>query len=138
MSVSVPIKPKDKFGFPISQPETILQTQPVTDLAFLKKLGDEGKLITRSGTRTSDGNIVSIVPNTGETFYYLFGSWSIITGTDCTITLENDGNVIESVVVIASQSPQNGLFVSKFNSMIGDRIRAFTATADVTGATTAF
>ena len=148
-NIKVPIgrailEQRDKFGFPISQPELGIgkDTESLTDLAFLKKLGDEGKLITRSGTRTTNGTVVSIIPNTGETFYYLFGSWSMRTG-NITLTLENDGNEIESVSMDNTQVAVNGLWVTKFNAMIGDGQRIFSvemvetatsiATASITG-----
>ncbi len=140
IKVPILIQERDKFGFPISQPEKGIgtETESLTDIAFLKKLGDEGKLITRSGTRTTVGTIVSIIPSNGETFYYLFGSWSIQTTGSATATLNNNANEIESVTVDSTQVTRDGLFVTKFNAMIGDGIRAFTVELDAeTGATTA-
>ena len=73
MSVSVPIKPKDKFGFTRSIPELKRpEEKSNTELQFLKDLADQGKIISRSerGTGANQRLAEFVIPN-GSTFYLL-------------------------------------------------------------------
>ena len=72
MSVSVPIKQKDKFGFPKSIPEI----QPKEELAqndieFLRRIGDDGRFVNRTASLNGIGDVVQFIPIQGDTFYLL-------------------------------------------------------------------
>ncbi len=76
VNITVPIKQRDKFGFPRSEPQQLkkIPQQGLGDLEFIQKLNDEGRVRTASGSLNGAGTIASIVPASGETLYLIKAS----------------------------------------------------------------
>jgi len=69
------------------------------DLEFLKDLSENLRLIIVTGSITTAGNIIAVIPDTGTTFFFLGGS---VQNTDAgglegDFTIENDGTERERV-----------------------------------------
>ena len=136
MSVSVPIKPKDKFGFTRSQPEQGQdQKAPQSDLEFLKHLSDKGRLVSATGSRTTTGTLATITPQNGETFYLISAQYNFFSSsTVATIELRNDGT-IKSVLTGTSSDTNIGVFAVPFDSLIGNGVKVYDVLVTVVGTT---
>ncbi len=124
MSVTVPIKPKDKFGISKSQPEfgssaSLASKDFPSELAFLRELEIQGRLIHE----TADGATITITPPTGTTFFFHSANATANGTGGGNVGLVNDGIQIEQINVDTGQVVQ---FVTKMASLVGDGIKTFT------------
>ena len=79
VNITVPIKQKDKFGFPRSEPQQTKQQDEkgLNEIQWLQKLADEGRLFEQSETITATEVFNEIIIPNGETFYLLEARGSI-------------------------------------------------------------
>ena len=123
MSISVPIKPKDKFGIPRSQPEfessaRLAAKDFPSELAFLRELEVQGRLIHETG----DAANLDVTPATGSTFFFHSANYTNPTVNAGTGGLVNDGLVIESVDIPAGTVTN---LITKMASLVGDGVKTF-------------
>ena len=104
--------------------------QATSDLSFLKIMADTGRLVfSTDNTQGADGSFAAIIPQNGETFYFLGGSWNLTLtpNDDVSITLRNDGSSIESVGAVAGTTGENhfGTWKTTLDSLIGNGTKAY-------------
>ena len=110
--------PKNKFSINTSLP----------DIAFMRQLAVQGRLVFAQGEATTAATNASIIPPNGTTFFWLSGSVSnISSASQIRFTVENDGMVredliISSVVVSLGYTP----LALKMDALVGDGVKAFT------------
>ncbi len=102
---------------------------PNSDLQFLKNVHDEGRFQIAQANSSATGTIVSIVPPTAITFYFLGAVFNtqISSGT-ATFNLENDGTRRERHTFQGNGTAHSFKFGLDFDSMVGDGIKAYTVT----------
>ncbi len=121
-------------------PRQEIQKMPPTpnEQSFLKQLDDEGRLLIVEGSRTSDGEVLSITPVTGTTFYYLGASCAAAHSSVQTklFTLSINGTDVENVGI----PPSNGFgeFKLKTASVVGNGINNIAIDVDVSSGGTGF
>ena len=118
----------EKFpNIPKSIPEfeKISFVDSTTDLAFLKQIHDGVRLITSEGSRSTDGEMASIVPLNGETFYLLGGKYQIQTTGGGRMELNNDG-VIRERYNAEINDIVKGAWVITTDSLRGNGTKAYT------------
>ena len=108
---------KNKFRIDTSLP----------DIAFLRQLSVQGRMRYFQGSNTTD---INIVPNIGETLFIGGGSWGGGTNALITITISNDSNTRETII-IPSGTINHGVFTFGIDSLVGDNIKAFNVTANL-------
>jgi len=101
-----------------------------SDLEFIKTLADRGRLVfSDDNTQSTTGSFASIIPQNGETFYLLGGSWNLTLtpADDCSITLRNDGSSREIVGAITDSNEGNfyGIWNTKLDALIGNGVKAY-------------
>ena len=103
MSVTVPIKPKDKFGFTRSTPEIKSPEQRAqTEGQWLKDLADEGKLVmVQEATNTNSTEFLTVTPNPGETFYLISATAAVTDSATSQVQLRLNSDIVERVTFTA-------------------------------------
>ena len=104
--------PKDKFGI-----------QLLPDIAFLRQLAIQGRMRYFQGSTSSIEAIVSFVPNEGETFFFLKGTFYSSAAGGSQVNLSNNGNVRinQRTTLNTPQDLDIGI-----DSLVGDNIKAYT------------
>ena len=116
MSVKVPIRTKKSR-------RSKKVDQPLSDLQFIKKLSDEGKLIIVNGsTTTGTADIVEFVVPQGKTFYFLDSSVTAANGGDCFLEITNPTFLIDLQAFPAVDT--NIQFKIKCATIVGNGIRS--------------
>ena len=94
------------------------------DIAFLRQLSNQGRLIFRQGTftGTTTGNIVEFTPANGTTFFFLSAVFANAVASGITFIMHNDGMTREQVTM-PPQSVHN--VAMKMDSLTGDGIKVF-------------
>ena len=152
MSVNVPIgkgigKTSNELKFPnlkLSQPENIQKMPPTPNAqAFLKQLDDEGRFVIQQGSRSSDGEVLSITPVSGQTFYLLGASCAgDDTGVQTKVfTLSINGIDVETIKLGDGTGGGNNKF-AKFAiptaSIVGNGVNNIAIDVDVSSGGDAF
>ena len=104
----------------------------LSDLALLRQLSVQGRLIYEIGTSTGSGTVISIVPNSGETIfvYKLFG---VSDGNRTFVNkLINDGNTRIQFITFLSLASQS---IEIIDSLVGNGVKALTVTTSASGTT---
>ena len=98
-----------------------------SDLQFLHNLADSLRAVSLIGNISTAGDIITVTPDTGTTFFFLGG---VIQNTD---TLEgefqvvNDGTIREIVVLQANEIYEIKLPLDR---LVGDMMKTFTITGN--------
>ncbi len=121
VSIKVPIRSLKRTRKSSSSP----LERSTTDLQFLKTIHDEGRFRISEGSRSTDGTMASIVPNQGETFYFLGGKFQIQTTGGGRIELNNDGVIRERYSAVINGIVE-GAWKLTTDSLRGDGIKAYT------------
>ncbi len=122
MSVKVPIG-KSKRGRTSRGGENIIsktiQKEP-SDLAFLRRLGIDGRLFIREGNIVSPGEEVTFVVPSGTTLFINAVAGNNLSTAFGSFNIQFDGNTLETVAIAAQSRGGNSipLFV-----MVGDGVK---------------
>ncbi len=116
----------------MAKPEFTKRTEDKagSDIEFFKILADRGRMVfSTDNTQASTGSFAAIIPNNGETFYFIGGAWELAAEIDsaATIELRNDGISRESVSVLTDlvAREERGAWQLKFDSLIGDGSKTY-------------
>ena len=97
--------------------------QPTSDIQFLKKLADEGKVINRSATTSDNATVVvTFAPPNGSTFYLLKTSCTGANGGDVFLEFTNPTELIDEQAFPAVNT--NVQFTITNVSLVGNGSRA--------------
>ena len=97
------------------------------DIAFLRQLSVQGRLVFNQGIIISDDGInAQIIPANGTTFFYLSASLSHNAGSALRFQIINDGQTREDFLIGALTSSLGYLQPSlKMDSLVGDGTKSF-------------
>ena len=98
-----------------------------SDLAFLQNLTEDLRLTINTGSITTAGDIITITPDTGTTFYFLGG---VIQNTDTAVgefQIVNNGQIREIVVLQADEIYEIKLPLDR---LVGNMSDTFTITGN--------
>ena len=151
MSVNVPIgkgigKTTNQIKFPnlkTSQPEFKEKMPPTpNDQAFFKLLDDEGRFVLEEGSRTTDGEVISITPPTGTTFYYMGASCANVLAGNQTALFTLSINGVDKQTIRLGDGIGGGPRYEKFSfptaSVVGNGINNIAIDVDTTQAANNF
>ena len=104
--------PKNKFAI-----------QLLPDIAFLRQLSIQGRMRYFSGSNGGGGNMITITPPTGETFFFYSAFAVNVTGAGI-VSLINDGQTRQAITIGGA-----GETLANFNigidSLVGDGSKTF-------------
>ncbi len=112
-------QPKNQFGI-----------QLLPDIAFLRQLAIQGRLVFLQGRGdvNIDQDVLTFVPANGSTFFWIGGGCMNQSASQgLTVTLSNDGNIREEYVI--PPRDEGNFFVSfqmKMDALVGDGVKSFT------------
>ena len=125
VNITVPIKPKDKFGITRSEPDQRQQQDDkgLNEIQWLQKLADEGRLIEQQETNAGSEVVNEIIIPNGSTFYLLEAKTTHNTTGDVNVNLIVNIGGAQSTVKSARVGPNTSqdLTVKGF-SLIGNGI----------------
>ena len=115
-------QPKERFRIDTSLP----------DIAFLRQLSIQGRLRFFTGTKASTGDIITVTPNNGETFFVYKIFLNHVSSGLATFLITNGTNTRASITVVAGDG---GLEFNMFDSLVGNSIETINIHATVTAGT---
>ena len=116
--------PKNKFDLNTSLPDT----------AFLRQLSVQGRLRYFFKQSTADNeDIITIIPPTGETFFFLRGFFSSLASTTAEVTITNDGSQRGSILLIGNSAAGNSttVYYDHLDSLVGDGSKSLVINASL-------
>lgn len=115
--------------------EVISSSSLSGDLEFLKGKADSSDIIIVTGSRSTDGDIVSYTPASGKTFYHV-KSQTVTDGASAgvsyyIVSLNNDGTDKDFLVGVEAEPHANSVI---FDSLVGDGSKKYSLSLNVVGA----
>ena len=99
------------------------------DIAFLRRLSIQGRMRYFQGADTSAGDIITVTPTQGETFFILHATMSSTNAT-ARAQVINDGNVRADVLFLGNS---NYNFQIGIDSLVGNGVKTITLTSLTAG-----
>ena len=131
--------PKLRFSQPEFEKKSTISSIPQSDLQFLRGLAEDSRIVVQTNTGTTSGDMITITPDTGTTFFFLGAS---VTNTDGaaagTFQLTNDGTIRDFVQIAFGD---NHTFTLPIDRIVGNMSRSFileALTANVNSLTTLY
>ena len=107
-------KDSEQFRIPVNLP----------DITFLRALSVQGRLRYFQSSDLN-ANPISIVPPTGETFFFYRGEFSQTAGANGDVSITNNGNIRWLMELTQVSLGQGGLNTEFIDSLVGDGIKSF-------------
>ena len=131
--------PNIRFSKPEFEKKKDISSIPQSDLQFLRALAEDSRIVIQTNIGTTSGDMITITPDTGTTFFFLGASVTNTDGvTTGTFQLTNDGTIRDFVEL---PTGENHTFTLPIDRLVGNMSRSFileALTADVNSLTTLY